>query len=132
MSSNEEKRSPLPVLIVRLCGLWIAVGALFKLLLGTPNDLPQIVRDFPLELGLTYNLTISIELCIALLALMRPRWSWLPLIAIYLVFEGVLVSQMAAGDANCGCFGSKITIPPAVSSRTAAIPCPNSAPSTSW
>lgn len=112
MSPTEEKRSPLPVAIVRLCGLWIAVGALFKLLLGTPNDLPQVVRDFPLELGLTYKLTISIELCIALLSLLRPRWSWLLLFAIYLTFEAVLITQMAAGDANCGCFGSKVPMAP--------------------
>lgn len=112
MSTPEQQGSRLTALIVRLSGLWLLTGALFKLLLGTPSDLPQVVRDFPLELGLTYNLAIAIELCVAALALLRPRWSWLPLIGVFLVFDGILVGQIAAGDASCGCFGSNVSMPP--------------------
>lgn len=112
MSSRPERATRWPARIARLAGLWIMAGALFKLLQGTPNDLPRVVRDAPLELGLTYNLAIAVELCVALLALLRPRWSWVPLVGILLVFEGVLATQIAAGDASCGCFGAKLSFPP--------------------
>ena len=107
-----ERGGTLPPLIVRLAGLWILAGALFKLLQGTPNDLPQIVRDFPLELGLTYKLAITLELCVAFVALLRPRWAWLLLCLVFLLFDAVLVTQIAGGAASCGCFGSQISIAP--------------------
>jgi hypothetical protein len=98
--------------IVRAIGLWIVAGALFKLLLGTPADLPKVVRDLPLELGLIYKLVISAELCIGTLAMLRPRWGW-PLVAAQLaVFVVVLVQLILAGAESCGCFGSEIIIPP--------------------
>lgn len=97
---------------VRLAGLWILAGALFKLFLGTPADLPATIRRLPLELGLTYNLAITAELCVAGLTLLRPRWAWLPLCAMLLVFDWVLVGQISAGETSCGCFGSAIPISP--------------------
>ena len=107
-----ERGGTLPPLIVRLAGLWILAGALFKLLQGTPNDLPQIVRDFPLELGLTYKLAITLELCVAFVALLRPRWAWLLLCLVFLLFDAVLMTQIVGGAASCGCFGSQISIAP--------------------
>lgn len=103
---------PLTAWLVRLSGAWILAGALFKLLEGTPGDLPQVVRDFPLELGLTYKLAISIELALAGLAFLRPRWAWLPLIGCFLLFDAILVSLIASGAENCGCFGGSISMPP--------------------
>jgi len=102
----------LPQWTVRLAGAWILAGALFKLLLGTPADLPQSVRELPIELGLTYKLAITAELVLAALAFLRPRWGWLPLCAALLVFDAVLLGQIAAGEASCGCFGSSIAISP--------------------
>ncbi len=100
--------------LLRLLGLWVLTGALFKLLLGTPADLPRAVRELPLELGLTYNLVVAIELGIAFLALLRPRWAWPPAFLLLLAFDGVLVAQIAAGETSCGCFGSKVHVSPAV------------------
>ncbi len=110
--NDEPKTNPLAAWAVRAAALWILAGALFKLLLGTPADLPQVVRDFPLELGLTYKLAIAIELCVASVAILRPRIGWIPLTAVYLVFEVVLVTQMAGGEASCGCFGSDVPMKP--------------------
>jgi hypothetical protein len=111
-SSDSRTASPLAIPAVVAVALWVLVGACFKLFWGTPADLPQPVRDFPLELGLTYNLAISIEIAIALVALLRPRWGWLPQALLLVVFDVVLAQLMVAGAENCGCFGSSVSMPP--------------------
>ena len=102
------------VVVTRLAGLWVIAGAVFKLLWGNPADLPQIVQDLPPDLGLTYRVAIAAELSVGLLALLKPRWAWLLLIALLVLFDIALVTQIQQGAASCGCFGSKIPIPPAV------------------
>lgn len=92
--------------------LWLLAGALFKLLRGTPQDLPRLVRDLPLELGLTYKLVVSAELCVGLLALLRPRQGWPVLALVLVLFDVILGRQIAAGEASCGCFGKDFPIPP--------------------
>jgi hypothetical protein len=93
-----------------LAAVWLAAGALFKLRMGTPGDLPPIVRDFPLDDGWTFRLAIAIELAIVAAAFLKPRWGWPLLVAIYVVFLGVLSTQF--GDDSCGCFGGNIEIAP--------------------
>jgi len=110
MNRDENPGGVLAAVAVGLAGLWILAGATFKLFWGSPADLPEVVRNFPLELGLTYKLAITIELAVASLAFLRPRWAWPLLTGAYLVFEGVLTTQL--GQDSCGCFGSKITIEP--------------------
>jgi len=107
MNASTRLAPNLPIVLI---SLWVLAGALFKLLAGTPADLPQVVRDFPLELGLTYKLVIGIELVFATLGLLRPRLGWLPLAAQLVVFLGVLATQL--GDENCGCFGSNLSVSP--------------------
>ena len=92
--------------------LWVAAGALFKLFWGTPALLPAAVRDIGLDLGLTYNLAIGIELAIVAVALLAPRLGWVLELLLLLVFDVVLGTQIAAGDASCGCFGAKLSMPP--------------------
>jgi hypothetical protein len=102
--------------VVRAVALWLLAGALFKLLAGSPNDLPSTVQQAFSVFGVarTFKLAISIELAIAIATLLAPRLAW-PLIALQmLVFIGVLIPLVLAGEASCGCFGSKIPIPPAV------------------
>lgn len=105
-------RSRLALVWVVLIALWVAAGALFKLFWGTPALLPAVVRDLPLELGLTYRLAIGIELAIVGVALTKPRWGWVLQVALLGVFDLVLTTQIAAGETNCGCFGSKFSMPP--------------------
>jgi hypothetical protein len=101
---------------VRLAGLWVLAGGLFKLFLGTPADLPAIVKDLPLgfDLPLRLKLVVAAELSVAVLAVLRPRLAWLLLTVLLLVFGGVLTSQVVGGASSCGCFGTKVQIPPAV------------------
>jgi len=97
---------------IGLTSAWVLAGAAFKLFWGTPALLPPLVRRAPFELGVTYNLAIGIELAIAAVALTRPRWGWLLLSALFVVFDVVLTTQIAAGATNCGCFGAKFSMRP--------------------
>src|SRR6185503_10552929 len=94
--------------------VWVLTGAVFKLVWGTPALLPGVVRDLPLELGLTYKLAIGIELAIVAIALSKPRWGWPLQASLLLVFDLVLTTQIAAGVESCGCFGAKLEIDPRV------------------
>jgi len=110
MHTNGRRRFALAC--IWLIAAWVAMGAVFKLLWGTPALLPAVVRNVGLELGLTYNLAIGIELAIVLVALAKPRWGWPLQVLLLLVFDAVLTTQIAAGAENCGCFGSKLSVPP--------------------
>jgi hypothetical protein len=110
----EEKRLDLTPIIVRLAAAWVAAGACFKLFAGTPNDLPAVLHDLPLSIDLFFKSAIGIELAIVFAALLRPRQAWLPLVALYVVFDVILVTVLASGEESCGCFGSSIEIAPEV------------------
>ncbi len=109
---TSEKSPFLPAAAVRLAAAWILVGALFKLLLGTPADLPEIVREVPFSDGLVYRSVIAVELALALLAFTRPRLAWVPVGLLYVLFEVILATQIAEGADSCGCLGSKVTLTP--------------------
>ncbi len=101
------------VWITRLIGLWLIAGATLKLLWGNELQLPAVLRELPIEPELTYRIAVATEMCVGLLALLRPRWSWLLVIAILLLFDTVLVIQVVQGAESCGCFGGRLPIPPA-------------------
>lgn len=111
-TSTSDTRAKLAATVVRVTSLWILVGALFKLFAGTPNDLPGPVRDFlpDVDLGLKLHLAIAIELSIVLLAWVAPRIGWFWIAGAFAVFIVILAQTL--GDKSCGCFGSKITVPP--------------------
>jgi len=114
METQAEARIEWSVWVTRLIGLWVLVGAAMKLLWGTPDHLPEILRELPLDLLVTYRVAIAAEFCIGFLALLRPRWSWLLVIALMLVFVATLVMQVLAGETSCGCFGTKLIVSPQV------------------
>lgn len=93
---------------------WLAAGSLFKLFAGSPQDLPPVVRDLYLGEDLTFRLAIAVELAVVFTAILRPRWGWLLLALTFVVFDVVLAQLVASGAASCGCFGSKVKIPPLV------------------
>lgn len=117
MADPTASRSPLGPTVVRLAALWILAGALFKLFVGSPNDLPPVVRETAPELlGISatfvFQLAIAIELSIAVPALLRPRLAWPAVVALFAVFCAILVPLALSGAKSCGCFGSKVIIPP--------------------
>ena len=113
MTSDRPTTRPFALIALGLATLWLLVGAGFKLFLGTPADLPQIMHDLPLSLGLTYKLAIGTELLFVVLAVGAPRIGWIAIAAIYVVFEVILGLLLMEGADSCGCFGSKVTILPA-------------------
>lgn len=89
-----------------LATVWLLAGALFKLLAGSPNDLPQTIQDFPaLKPEWTFRLAIGTELAISALVLLRPRIGWLLIVGLFAFFDFVLYKMGAAGETKCGCFG---------------------------
>jgi hypothetical protein len=112
MEAKPSLLAKLSPLLVRLVALWVMTGAAYKLFSGSPNDLPPVVREFFLGAELTFKLAIAIELSIGFITLLRPRIGWILLALQMLVFILILIQLVASGEASCGCFGSKITIPP--------------------
>lgn len=108
-------RTPLSVAVAsRAVGLWILVGCALKAFVGTPGDLPAILRSLPLPLpiGTTFALVLGIEAFVGIAMLLRPGRAWPLATLVLLVFIAVLTTQVVAGAKSCGCFGSKIQVPP--------------------
>lgn len=113
MDQDSSSRSRFAPVVVRLAGAWILAGALAKLFLGTPKDLPEIVRKLsPFGLDLTFHLVIGVELAMVCLAWILPGIAWPLVFLLFGFFDFVLVSQLAAGASSCGCFGSTIHVSP--------------------
>jgi hypothetical protein len=111
---TSETPRDLTAITVRLAAVWVAAGALFKLLAGTPNDLPPVLHGLPVSIDLFFKLAVGIELAIVCTAILRPKLAWIPLVGLFTVFDVILAISLAGGEESCGCFGSSITIPPAV------------------
>jgi hypothetical protein len=111
---TQPSRKDLTPLAVRAAALWLAAGALFKLFAGTPADLPAVLHELPIPTDLFFKLAIGVELSLVCAAVLRPRLAWLPMVALFLLFDGILAVALSQGAESCGCFGSSVTIPPAV------------------
>lgn len=113
MNNTTAQDRPLALWSVRLAALWLATGALAKLFIGTPAFLPEFIREqTPFSLDLTYMLVIGAELAIVALAILRPRNAWWVLAALFVFFDFILTTQIAAGEESCGCFGGQIKVSP--------------------
>jgi len=114
MAAESQPSYPFrPRISLVVAALWVAAGALFKLLAGSPNDMPPSVQEWPLlEPAWTFRLAIGVELCVVILALARPRVGWLALVLLFAFFDFLLYGLVQAGDASCGCFGSSVPIKP--------------------
>lgn len=112
MTTDETNGGGLAAWAVRAAGLWVLAGAVFKTFNGSPALLPEVVTNLsPFDADLTFKLTIGVESCIGVLALVRPKWGWWIVALTYLVFDAILASLLAAGEAECGCFGKDFPIP---------------------
>jgi hypothetical protein len=91
---------------------WILMGAVFKLLVGTPNDLPPVLFELPLSKGMLYHLAIAAEFVIVTFAVLKPRLGWWLCAAAMIVFDVILALLIAEGETSCGCFGGRIEVAP--------------------
>ncbi len=92
--------------------LYIAAGAVMKLLTGRPLQLPlvSLQRDPPVEVerwaAIALPVLAAVELAVAAAILLGGRWArWLAL-AVMLLFAAVLIPHVRAAAASCGCFGA--------------------------
>jgi len=98
---------------VYVAAAWLVVWAGMKLFMGSPQSLPEPVRDMsPFDSELTFRLAIALELAIFCLALLKPHLGWLPLAGLYTFFVALLVPMVAAGAESCGCGGGAIKMSP--------------------
>jgi hypothetical protein len=114
MASDSRRPRWLAPAVIRLVGAWVLVGALAKLFVGTPGDLPPVVLKLLHDPDLAFRLVISCELAVVAFALITPRLGWPLVCALMLAFLVVLGEMIAAGKTSCGCFGGKIQIRPEV------------------
>lgn len=103
--------------VVRLTGVWVLAGALGKLFLGTPKLLPPVVIDLVREhtnfsLTFTFQAVIAIEIIVAGLAFLKPKYAWLILLGMMAFFDWILMQSIAGGEESCGCFGGSIKVSP--------------------
>lgn len=110
--TQSAPRHHLASLVVRLLGLWVLAGGVAKLLGGTPLDLPEPIRELGFGADTNFKLAIGVEISLGTLALLLPRFAWPFLLALVLVFLGILALLLQKGVENCGCFGSNWPIPP--------------------
>ena len=52
------------------------------MLLGSPAELPAVLRDLPVPTAHVFALALAIELAVGLLAVLRPSRGWLPAAAL--------------------------------------------------
>jgi protein-S-isoprenylcysteine O-methyltransferase Ste14 len=113
MTPDTQSKSSVAELAVRAAGAWLLLGAIAKLFFGTPKDLPQLIHDLtPFDIDVTFRLVIGVELALVCASFLKPKIAWPALVALFVFFDFVLASQLAAGAESCGCFGASIKVSP--------------------
>ncbi|MCC6408898.1 MAG: hypothetical protein IT453_17180 [Planctomycetes bacterium] len=116
MNSQSAPSSKYARLAVGLASLWILTGAGFKLLAGTPNDLPVPVLQFfaDVDPGVKLHLAVAIELAVVALGFLAPAFGWFWVSGCLAVFVAVLLKLLSMSAEECGCFGTAIKVHPGV------------------
>ena len=91
---------------------WVLAGALFKLLEASPKTLPLATILTPANrLGLDLHVLLAAIIALEFLAaggmLLVRRLAKPTAVFMLAAFCGVLVNEMHAGAASCGCFGAR-------------------------
>jgi hypothetical protein len=115
-------RSSSAVLIARvLVPLWLGIGAVLKIIDGSPSNLPVSLVKWlggnGLDLTYVLEFTIAVELVVAGVMVLVPGLARLVGIAMLASFVPVLVGDVAMGASSCGCFGA-VQVPPWVTLTT--------------
>jgi hypothetical protein len=109
-------RSTVAVLLARvIIPLWLGIGAVLKLVDGSPSNLPAALVKWLGALGvdLRFFLEFSIagELIVVGVMVLVPGLARLIGIVMLGFFMPVLIGDVALGASSCGCFGA-VQIPP--------------------
>lgn len=109
-------RSLAAVVLARvIIPLWLGVGAVLKLIDGSPSNLPaslvKLLGGNGVELRFILELSIAVELIVVGVMVLMPGLARLAGIAMLGSFLPILIGDVALGAASCGCFGA-VQIPP--------------------
>jgi hypothetical protein len=115
-SRPSRLRSAVAVIVARVAiPLWLATGAVLKLIDGSPSNLPAALVKWlggnGVDLRFVLELSIATELVVAGVMVLLPGLARLAGIALLALFLPVLIGDVALGAASCGCFGA-VQIPP--------------------
>lgn len=103
------------VILRVLVPLWLATGALFKLVENSPSHLPEPIIKLAGMLGLNLSFllhySVAVELVVAGVIVVLPRLARAAAVLLLGFFAVILVWETFSGAASCGCFGA-VTVPP--------------------
>lgn len=117
-------RSWAAVLLARvIIPLWLGIGAVLKLVDGSPSNLPSALvkwlGGFGIDLRFVLEFSIAVELIVVGIMILVPGLARLAGIVMLASFLPVLIGDVALGASSCGCFGA-VQVPPWVTLVTDA------------
>jgi hypothetical protein len=109
-------RTTVAILVVRvLIPLWLGVGAVLKMIDGSPSNLPVALVTWlggnGLDLRFVLEFSIAVELVAVCVMVLIPRLARLVGIVMLASFVPVLIGDVALGASSCGCFGAVAVSP---------------------
>jgi len=109
-------RSSAAIILTRaVIPLWLGIGAVLKILDGSPSNLPAaLVKWFGgngVDLRFLLEFSIAMELVVVGVMVLLPGLARLAGIVMLGSFLPVLIGDVALGASSCGCFGA-VQIPP--------------------
>lgn len=109
-------RSTAAVVLARvIIPLWLAAGAVLKLMDGSPSNLPaalvKVLGGIGMDLRFVLEFSIAVELIVVGVMVLLPGLARLVGIVLLGSFLPVLVGDVVLGTSSCGCFGA-VQMPP--------------------
>jgi hypothetical protein len=109
-------RSTAAIVITRvLIPLWLGIGAVLKVIDGSPSNLPAALVKWlggnGIDLRFVLEFSIAVELVVVVAMVLLPSLARTIGILMLAAFVPVLVGDLALGASSCGCFGA-VQIPP--------------------
>jgi hypothetical protein len=101
--------------------VWLGLGAVLKMLDGSPSNLPAALVKWlgglGLDLRFVLEFSIAVELVVVVAMILLPGLARPIGIAMLALFMPVLVGDLLLGASSCGCFGA-VQVPPWVTLAT--------------
>lgn len=118
-------RSSAAILLARvIIPAWLGIGAVLKILDGSPNNLPAAMVKWlgglGMDLRFVLEFSIAVELIVVGVMILVPGLARIVGIVMMASFMPVLIGDVALGASSCGCFGA-VQIPPWVTLVTDVI-----------
>ncbi len=104
-----------------LVPLWLILGAVLKIIDGSPSHLPSVLIKYlggaGIDLLFVLKFSIAIELIVAGVMILVPALARGVGLVMLGVFFPILVAELLTGASSCGCFGA-VSVHPAITATT--------------